>query len=260
MAYKSPAAAPAVIRSDSVIAAALRPPLAANSASSSPSYQQAALNKIKQEPGSPANQFSHHLTSRPPVKQEPGGASGHLTSYHHPQSPQTSGNSAAVVVAATPPPPQTSQPSSHLVHQLGSTGFLPARLERVSGGGGGVQTAPAIPAPPPTPRPGGMFSNYPSPRQAQPSTPMSPAGSIGASGSGGEPTKFRYHSGQQQQLGLVQNPSPQGEETSTCNSAMWSREGTPGPPPTPRHHQWTAGEQELWHLKELSHEIGSGHA
>ncbi len=242
MAYKSPAAAAAVIRSDSVIAAALRPPLAANSASSSPgssSYQQAAaLNKIKQEPGSPANQFSHHLTSRPPVKQEPGGASGHLTSYHHPQSPQTSGNSAAVVAAT--PPPQTSQPS-HLVHQLGSTGFLPARLERVSGGSGGIQTAAAIPAPPPTPRPGGMFSNYPSPRQAQPSTPMSPAGSISGGGSGSEPTKFRYHSGQQQQQ-LVQNPSPQGEETSTCNSAMSSREGTPGPPPTPRHHQWTAGE------------------
>jgi hypothetical protein len=85
---------------------------------------------------------------------------------------------------------------------------------------------------------------------------MSPAGSIGG-GSGGEPTKFRYHSGQQQQQ-LMQNPSPQGEETSTCNSAMSSREGTPGPPPTPRHHQWTAGEQELWHLKELYHEIGSG--
>jgi len=66
--------------------------------------------------------------------------------------------------------------------------------------------------------------NYPSPQSSNPISPASTTGDPARpSALPGSDPKFRYHNNS----GGKQNPSPSGE--STCNSAISSREGTPGP-------------------------------
>lgn len=133
------------------------------------------------------------------------------TEPSHPNSP--------VSVNATPPPPHGKHPQQVQQQLKGAH-----NIERASNNIAPTATTPSTTPTPPTTnnnnnRP--SFS-YPSPQQ-QISNPISPASVGEGVGSGGS-SLFRYQNSGKQQP--VQNHSP---VESTCNSAISSREGTPGP-------------------------------